>query len=485
MAVGVKVTTQVRSGPTTEDAPRGARFFMPTLAERGPIERAIRSRSLAEWEATFGGAVPYSQGWHQARMYFEEGGAELYTVRVVGEDAEVGLDTVNDRAVAPLPSVDVYASSPGSWSSQVAYQFVAGADPGTVALRVFFNGKRTKTYDRLATPAAIASAVDKDPYLRAAPAGSTTPAPGNLPALMAQPVALPAGTDDRATVDAPAMASALARFGKELGEGRVAIPGYTAEQVGAELMLHGEATDREAILATAEDADKASAEATADNLIGSDASEYGGLFWPWLTIPVTGGATRTVSPEGYVAAVAARARRIGPGVVPAGVGSVARFVTGPVVEVTADEGDELDEANVNVIRVISDTTRLYGWRSLSTDEDNFALLSGRALLNYLSVEARARCEDHVFDPLDQAGGFARKVETTLIGLVEPLRVQGLIYPSVDEAGNMLDPGYSVSVDTSRAIAAQNKATAVLAARPSPVGTLIEVTVIKAAVTASV
>ena len=60
----------------------------------------------------------------------------------------------------------------------------------------------------------------------------------------------------------------------------------------------------------------------------------------------------------------------------------------------------LDAGNVSAIRTILGTTRLYGWRSLSTDAQNYKLLIGRDVLNYLAVEGARLLEPYVFATID-------------------------------------------------------------------------------------
>ncbi|KWW97400.1 hypothetical protein LI90_4372 (plasmid) [Carbonactinospora thermoautotrophica] len=483
---GVIVRTATRSGPSTGLAPESARYFVAGLTERGSTTEPVRVRSMAEYEQMLGARVPYGTLYDDLKTYFEEGGAEAYVARVVGPAATVGKLTLNDRAGTPAPTLDIEAASPGAWSADLSVEVANGTAAGTYKLLVYWRGERVETWDNLTTPADAVTALAGSAWVRAKDKGSPSSPPDNQPAILAR-TPLSAGDDDRAAVTATHVTDALARFGPELGSGAVACPGYTSAQVGEAVIAHCKANRRIGLLATAQsatvqDALNAAAEITADG-------EHAGLFYPWITVPDGASGTRTISPEGYVAACRARAHtRVGPWRAPAGEIAQARYVLGPSVELTRAEGDQLDEGRVSAIRRIVGTTRLYGWRSLSADTANYGLLIGRDMLNYLAVEAERLLESFVFETIDGKGQMLGRVQSTLVGLLDPIRQAGGLYERIDDAGAVLDPGYSVdvgpAVNTVQSLAA-NEVRAVVAVRVSPVGTLIDLTITKAALTASV
>lgn len=483
---GVIIRTATRSGPSTPAVPESGRYFVAGQFERGRTDRAELVRSLAELEVKFGGRVPYGSAYDDLRTYFEEGGAEAYVTRVVGPAATAGTLTL---AAAVGNALTITANSPGAWSSDVTVAVEAGSQAGT--FRVVVDGPLaydTETYDNLATSADAAAAINaRSAYVTAVDAG------GGVPSVAAA-TALSAGVDDREAITATMMGNALDVFGSELGAGAVAIPGYAHSLVGDALIGHASSNRRLALLAPAIGTSEADVIAAADGLIGAtdangnDVSEFAGLFYPWVRIPTAGGATKLVSPEGYVAAMRARAHgEAGPWRAPAGEVAVARFVTGVETELTREQGDALDEAHVSAIRTIAGTVRLYGWRSLSTDEDNYALLTGRDVLNTVAVEAERRLERFVFQPIDSGGRLLASVAAELVGIVDPYRAAGGLYARVVN-GEQLDPGYSVDVGptvNTEAVLRNNSVAAVLALRVSPVGTLIDLTIVKAGLTASV
>ena len=76
MAIGVNVTTAVRTGPSNTSVPSG-RFIIAGLAERGPVNTTTVVRSLAQFESRFGGRTPYNGApYDSARLFWEEGGGD-------------------------------------------------------------------------------------------------------------------------------------------------------------------------------------------------------------------------------------------------------------------------------------------------------------------------------------------------------------------------------------------------------------------------
>lgn len=476
---GVIIRTATRSGPVNPTVPESGRYFVVGQFERGPSGVVSRVRSLAELEVIHGARVAYGSAYDDLRVFFEEGGTEAYVTRVVGGAATKGTLTLNAAAAAPSLRIDAHGA--GAWSTGVTVAVVAGTTGGTVKLIV--DGPLlddTETYDNLTSSADAVSALLRSRYVRGVDLGAGIPV-----AVAAAP--LSAGTDDRAAITAATMYGALDLFGPEFGAGAVAIPGYTSALVGSQLLAHAKATRRIALLATAIGASTADATNAASSLIGINA-EYAGLFYPWVRVPLGGGASKLVSPEGYVAAMRARAHlQVGPWRAPAGEIAVARFVTGVERELTRAQGDALDEAHVSAIRTIAGSTRLYGWRSLSTDADNYALLVGRDVLNTVAYEAEARLERYVFRTIDGKGQLIASVAAELVGILDPIRAAGGLYERIVD-GQQVDPGYSVDVGetvNTLAVLNANKVAAVVALRVSPVGSLIDVTIVKAGLTASV
>lgn len=490
---GVNVRTATRSGPVNAAVPAAGRYFVAGILERGRTDAPVRVRSLAELEVLFGGRIASGFVYDDLRTYFEEGGSEAYVLRVVGPAATLGTLTLMDGAGVPVGTVAVDSLGAYAGSTAVEVAVVEGSIAGTRKLEVYFgsvgdaDAKPVESFDNLDSPAMVVTALEASRYVRGRNLGSVTAPPANLPAV-APRAPLTAGSADAPGVTAAVLVAALERFGAELGAGVVAIPGYPSSATAAGLKAHAKATRRLFLTGVAPGSSVADARNAAAALIAPD-GEYGGLVYPHVRIPAPGGAVRVVPAEGYAAAMRARAHReAGPYRAPAGEIARARFVLGPERELTKAEGNELDEAGVSVIRTVAGSTRLYGWRSLSNDLSNYALLTGRDTLNVLAVEAEARLEQYVFRSIDGKGQLYGEVEAELIGLVDPMARAGGLFANVDDEGNVLDPGYGVDTGptvNTQAVQNANTVAAVLAVRVSPVGTLIDLTIVKAGLTASV
>lgn len=480
---GVVVSTQTQVGPATALRAQSGQFFVTGLTERGSVTAPILVRGMADVEALLGERVSYGSVWDCLKSFFDEGGEQAYVARVVGPAATVGTLTLVDRAGSPVNTVRVDAASPGSWSSQLKVRVVNGSVADTYRITVYLNDEVVQDVNNIATPAAAVTSFAESQYIRCTDLGSATAAPNNNPATLTA-TALSAGTDDRASVVAAGYVSALALFLASLGDGSVAIPGQTGTTIFEGIRDHCEANNRIGLLSGALGADKAALLA----LVPGIDSEWCGLFAPWIKVPDGLGSTRTISPEGYVAAVRARAHGItGPWRVPAGQIAQANTVSDVYTRFSESDADDLDAGRVSIIRIVANTVRLYGWRSMSSDEAEYWFLHNRDLLNNLVVESEKLLEQYVFQPIDSKGHLQAAMNGTLTGLVKPIADKGGLYARIDQTtGQQIDPGFKVetgsSVNTPASLA-QNEVRARLLVRISPVGGLIDLTIVKVGILA--
>jgi phage tail sheath protein FI len=432
---------------------------------------------MADVATYLGTRQSYGNVWDQLKVFFDEGGQQAYVARVVGPAATKGTLSLNDRAVAPQPTLRIDAQNPGSWSSQITVEVQDGASPNTFRLLVRLNGDLVEDYNNLVTPADAVSAMGKSPYVRATDLGSATAAPDNRP-VVAAAAALSVGSDDRASVVAATYTAALAQFVPGFGDGAVAIPGQTGSVVWGAIITHCETNNRIGILAAIVNETEANLKTQASTLD----SEYAGLFAPWVVVSDGGTGTRIISPEGFVAAKRAQTHdQVGPWGVPAGLRGKGNTILDLAQDFNQASGDSLDNAKVSVIRKIANTIRLYGWRSLSSDSANYRFLKDRDVLNRLVVEGSKRLEQFVFSPIDSKGQLLSAVNAELVGMVKPMRDAGGLYPRLDDEGNELDPGYAVdtsnAVNTSQSLAA-NEVRATLQVRVSPTSGLVTLNIVK-------
>jgi phage tail sheath protein FI len=474
---GVVVSTATRSGPSTALRAPSGQFFLSGLTERGDTDAPTLVRSMADVDIYLGSRVTYGAVWDQLKTFFDEGGQQAYVARVVGGAATKGTITLDDRAGAPVDTLRIDAQNEGAWSANLTVEVQDGASPNTFRIILRLDGDIVGDFNNLTAPSDAVAAMATSPFARAVDLGSVTAAPNNRPAVMAA-TALSAGTDDRAAVVAAGYTAALAQFTPGYGDGAVAIPGQTGSTVWGAIITHCEANNRIALLAGIINETEANLKTQAATLD----SEYAGLFAPWVVVSDGGTGTRTISPEGFVAACRARAHeRIGPWGVPAGLMGKANSVLDLAQDFNSDSGNALNEAKVSVIRKIAGTVRLYGWRSLSSDVAGYRFLKDRDLMNRLVVEAEKRLEQFVFAAIDSKGKLLSSVNAELVGMVEPIKVAGGLYPRLDSDGNEIDPGYAV--DTSNAVntaltLADNEIRAALQVRVSPTSELVTLSIVK-------
>lgn len=483
---GVTITTATRTGPTNPVRATSGRYFAVGLAERGPTNEAVELRSMADYARIFGDRVTYGFLFDDLRAFMEEGGGSAYVARVVGATASTGSLSLVDRAATPVPTVRIDAANPGAWSTRTSVEVLEGTTPNTYRIRVRYDGELVvgEDYNNLATPAAAVGALSTSAFVRAVDLGSATAAPSNNPAVLA-PTALSAGNDQRGGITDADYVAALTRFDRALGDGAVAVPGLTTTAVRAGVVAHARDNARIALLHGA----RADDDNALRTLAGAHASEFAGVFAPWVIVPDGVGGSRTVPPTGYVAGARARAHNeAGPYRAAAGAIAEARYVIGVDRVINRTAGDALDAGRVNAIRLIANTVRLYGWRSTSTDEANYGLLTGRDTLNRLVVEAERRLEVFVFATIDARGQLLSRIAGELDGVAQPLAAAGGLFARYDSEGELIDPGYGIDVGQALNPAsslASNRVAARLAARVSPSGALITLTIVKVGVTAAI
>lgn len=487
---GVDLRSETIQGAVAADIAPSSTLFMVGITERGRVDAGVLVRSIDEYRAEFGERVSYGFVDDQVVTYFAEGGDKAYIGRAVGDAPVRASSTLKDRSADPgLNTLTITAVNAGAWGNSLTRQVADGTVADTFDLTISGTPDGIdEVYTGLTSPAEAVDALLTSKWVRGTVVADVTAAPNNNPRVVAA-AALAGGTDDRGTLvadDYVAVADDL--FTADLGAGAIAIPGFTSAQVGDGLIAHCVTNHRVAILAPAAGQTLAQAQAAAAALIGPQ-GDYAGLFWPHLTMPAGGSATRTIPPEGYVAAKRAVAHsQVGPWRAGAGKIAKATFIVGTETIVGRTDGDAANNAQVNAIRIIQGSVRTYGWRSLTDDLSNWQFLSYRDLVNDLEVEGGKLLEDDAFSTIDSDGRLGFEVATKLIGLVDPIAKAGGLFAryALDGSGDLIDPGYSVDVgpDLNNPASFQTGIErARVAVRPSPVGELIILTIAKAALTA--
>jgi phage tail sheath protein FI len=487
---GVSITTAVRTGPTSATVRNSSQAFFVGLAQRGPADEAVLVTSLAEFEETFGTYVTYAYLHPTVQTFFEEGGTQCYIARVVGPDATTATNVLNEGGVGGSDCIRLTANGPGDWAHDM--DIVVTASDSLRNIKLYYNDVLVYQTGNKATAVALVNAINNSAiaskYMSATKLTDDMPQVSSATAFGAG--SFTDGADDRGddTVDTDftAYIDALDLFLDSYGPGAVACP--ETHEIATDLIVHANANNRIAILHLEEAA--ADPTGSAATLAAEDHSEHAALYYPWVYVPTdVAGVNRLIPPVGFAAGKRALAHnQTGPHQPYAGLVSSARFVNGVEVDVNRTLGDSLDEGYVNAIRLIANSIRIYGARSLSTDTDNFRFITIQDTINSVVSEANASMEDLVFAVVDGRGGLFASIEGRLTAICERMKALGALYEAYDVNGRLVDPGYSVKCDSSintTAQLAEGTIKAQLGVRVSSVGDKIEVTIIKSNLTSSV
>ena len=483
---GVVISTAVRTGPSATTVRESSQLFVVGKAERGPADEAVLIDSIADFESTFGGYVSNSYLHPTVETFFEEGGTQCYVARTVGASATSGTLELDDSSAAGVLTID--ANGPGSWSADIEVEVVAVIVGVSFKVNLYFQSTLVYSTGTVTSAAQAAgrinlSAVATQYVTATAADGATT-----LPVAIAA-TALSTGAAG-ATVVVADYIDSLDLFNGALGSGAVTCPEISNSTMHDALIAHANTNSRIAILHDVEGATIAAAKATAVTLQGGANAEHAALYFPWVEVPTTiNGVSRFIPPVGYVAAKRATAHnQTGSHVPAAGLLSASRFVTGVKTDIDKTNGDSLDDSCVNAIRIIQNSVRIYGARSLSSDDENFRYITAQDTVNHVVIEAARSLEDLVFSTIDGRNTIFSAIESRLIAILSPLRDIGALFEAYDANGRKIDSGFTVRCDAKLNPVSQlagGTVKAKVGLRVSSVGDKIEVDIIKSNLTASV
>lgn len=489
---GVSITTSVRTGPSSATVRDSSQAFFAGLAQRGPADEAVLVNSLAEFEETYGTYVTYAYLHPTVQAFFEEGGTQCYIARVVGPAATTATNILNEGGAGGSDCITLTANGPGDWAHNMDIQVTASGALRNIKL--FYDDDLVYQTGNKATTTALVNAINNSAI--ASKYMAATKLTDDLPEVSAA-TAFGAGTftdgdDDRDdnTVDTTfsAFVDALELFLDSFGTGAVACP--ETHTINADLIAHANTYNRVALLHLEDGSTASEAIDAAATLAAEDHSEHAAVYFPWVYVPTdVSGVNRLIPPLGLVAGKRALAHnQTGPHQPYAGLLATASFVNGVEVDVDKTSGDALDDDSVNAIRIIANSVRIYGARSLSTDTENFRHITVQDTVNSIVTEAAASMEDLVFSVVDGRGSLFSSIEGRLTAICHRAKNLGSLYEAYSETGALIDPGYSVKCDSSintTAQIAEGTIKAQLGVRVSPIGDKIEVTIIKSSLTATV
>ena len=483
---GIVVNTSVRTGPSTINQSQTASWFVVGFTERGPSNEAKLVTSLSDYESVFGDYVSYGEVHQQVQTFFEEGGAQVYVSRVVGASAAAGVLQVPNTASGT--ALTLTAVGQGDWSSNLTTTLTALGSGKN--LKLYLSGDLVYNSGEVATATALVNKITGSAV--ASKYITATIGTGTF-ANITSATAFSAGDDNRNGVTDATWFTALDDFGYDFGPGAVSMPGLVTSgnisTVHTTILDHCYENHRIAVLSTPSNYTATEAADHAETLGSEDYSEYGGLFWPWVKATKEDGTAIVISPEGFVAAKRSIAHnRTGSWAAYAGVVTESRWLTGLNDTVTKTVSNTLDESRVNTLRIINGRVRVYGARSLSSDEDNYRFLNAREMLNFVVAKCETVLEDLVFSPIDGRSALFTRVKGRLISMLEPIRIAGGLYEAFDGTGRRIDYGYTVIVNDAINPLSQlagGLVKAKVGVRISSIGDQIQVDVTKSNLTASV
>jgi phage tail sheath protein FI len=288
-----------------------------------------------------------------------------------------------------------------------------------------------------------------------------------------------------AAAGAPAIVTALGKLTEDLGPGQVFVADPLANVIATQtgLLDHAAANNRVALLQAAD--------GTAASLISAQAlvkvsanARYGAFFAPSIIIPgITPGTTRTVGATCVVAGLIARNDSVyGPNTPAAGVNGQAVFATDVLTRYTDAEYSQLNDACVDMTRVMYNGVRLYGYRSTidpTTAAASWLNFSNSRLNMAIVAQANLIGENFMFSQLDGRRKTISQFGGSLRAMLVPFFEAGSLYGETAEDAFQVNVGTAVNT---AATIANGELHAVLQVRMSPFAEWVVIEIVKVATT---
>lgn len=474
---GVSVTIADEAAPSFQEFDTGAAFVVG-VADRGPTAAPAAIRSLAGYVAKFGPRSGGSVLYDWVDVFFREGGALLYVLRLVGDDADTSAVNISHSGSGDPVALSAEASSPGAWGDDLAVIVAAGTAPGSFTLTVTLSGDTVESSPDLADTDEAVAWAEGSSYIALTKEGADDPTNGTYN--------LTGGDDDLSSLADDDYVDALAKLTSDFGPGQVAVPGKTSDAVHIGLLEHAEAHNRVALL-DLEDASSASTLAADVNAVRTTAgARFAAAFAPHAVVPgVAAGTTRTV---GYSAVQAGLIARLdgqtgNPNQAAAGDNGRSRYAIALSQPAwTDDDRETLNDAGVNVARVIHGEVRTYGYRTIVnpvTDPRWVEFSGSREVMSILSRAAQI-AESYEFAQLDGRGHTVASFQGELIAICAEDYAKDALFGSTPEEAYSVD----VSGNTDET-AAERRLVATFLLRTSPFAERVEITLVKRLTTESV
>lgn len=475
---GVSVTQRVTSPPSTLPTDTGV-WHVVGIAEKGSTTPTVIA-SLSDFQAIFGSRVSYSILYDAIDAYFREGGQRAVVSRVVGPSPVNATKNLLDGVSA----ICLVATSvgPGTYYNTIKIGVRAGSVGGTFVIYIVdADSVEVETSGDLSDIPAAVLWGEYSGYVRLA-AGSSVLDPAVLAAAV-----LASGDDDHANIVDAQWLTALNNIVPEYGTGQVSAPGQITTARRTQLLAHARANRRVAILDGTDTATSATLSADAAACRAGD-QQYGAMFAPWVKAPgVVAGTTRTIPPCAFVAGVISRndGAGYGPGTPAANDLGILRYAIGiSQVAWTDSVRTTLNSGGVNVIRLMLDKLKVYGWRSTATPvtDTNWVWLSGVRTFMAVSAACASVAESFAFAQIDGRGHTISEFNGALRGACMRFYNNGDLYGDTADDAFRVDTGGSINTPTTLAA---NELHGVVSIRTSPGAEFVQVEVVKRPITEGV
>ena len=482
--------------------------FLIGEAAQGPVDAPAQIKSPDSFTATFGEPINPPHLHDAVEAAFRDGVGTCYVLRLADATAAAStIDVMNTAGDATLYTVT--AANPGTWGDDLTLDLVDAA-----ALRELTSRKRhlalapdSSSSKRSSGPSARAAG---DPLaavvLRAgAVLERSTPslitvgdlvawastskyvkvtATDDAAALEAASSDLADGADGTVPVDDPLLLlDATMNIPPALGPGQLTAPGKVTPAQHEALLKGAEYGNRVAVLDADPTLDEAGLAAHVAELRTLELDYRGALFDPRAVVPGRApGVNRTVYWSGIQCGLINRQDLTGnPNRAAAGYFGISRFAGALEREWDDDARERLMHAGVNTARVVYNTVRGYGFRSL-VDENGprrgWLLFSNVRFGMAVKAKADEIAERYVFEVIDGRQKTISRFRGELAGMLMPYWPSALYGATPDDAFRVAtdDP-----VNSDETIAA-GEIHAVLLLRMNPFGEWVEIQIVKTPIT---
>jgi phage tail sheath protein FI len=380
-------------------------------APRGPIDRALRLTSFADYERQYGGLDRRALLGYSVKHFYDNGGSDAYVLRIADDDAE--------SAVCAIGDLTLTATSPGAWAADYGVRLTRRTDDATrFKLEVLHqpsNNTVVESFENLSMSDADARFVEtvvngRSAFIIAAAGSTTTPANGTVDLDATTP------GDDGTVIgpeDADFRTALLARFGLGTITDRidlfniVCVPGLSDAPTISTLQGHCRRRRAFLLVDAGETETVATVVGTVPGMAGADGLNAA-MYFPWVRSPdpLQQGAIRAFPPCGFVAGIYARTDSTrGVWKAPAGSEAGINGAAGLAITMSDAENGQLNPKAVNCLRTMPVFGNVvWGARTLHGDNDRaseWKYVPVRRMALFLEESLYRGTQWVVFEPNDE------------------------------------------------------------------------------------